>query len=185
MALSPAEMDAAVLANLEARTGKGLDHWTALLDGAPAFAKPAAAVAWLKAEHGLGHVTAQIIVRKWRARDLPDPGGDPVDTALEGAGSAVFRRIATALAADVPNQRIMPRKSYVGLGTPVQFAVAARPKTPGAVLWLALVAQDGSLPPLPPAPRLGGSDRFKLLFEIRSEADERTALAHLRAAAMT
>ena len=184
MALSPAEMDAAVLANLKAKTGMDLDHWMGLLDSAPTFSKPAAAVAWLKAEHDLGHVTAQIIVRKWRDRGRGEPEGDPVETVLGGPGGAMFRRIATALAADVPNLQIMPRKSYVGLGKAVQFAVATRPRTPGAVLWLGLVAQDGSLAALPTAPRLGGSDRFKLLLEIGTEADIETALTHLRAAAV-
>lgn len=183
MALTPAEMDAAVLANLAARTGRDINHWIGLLESAPPFPKPAAAVAWLKAEHGLGHVTAQIIVRKWKDHDRSEPEGDLVEAVLGERGSALFRRIVSALAAEVPNLQIMPRKSYVGLGTPVQFAVAARPKTSAAILCLGLVSQDVSLAPLPKAPRIGGSDRFSLLLELASEADIETALAHLRAAA--
>lgn len=183
MALSPAEMDAAVLANLAQRTGKGLDHWLALLNGAPPLGKPAAAVAWLKAEHGLGHVTAQIIVRKWKERRDRDTESDPVESVLGVPGAAMLQRIFSALAADVPNLSLMPRKSYVGLGTPVQFAVAARPRKSEAILWLALIAQDARLPRLGPAQRLGGSDRFTLLLEVGSDSDIDTALVHLRAAA--
>ena len=184
MALTPAEMDAAVLANLAAKTGRDISHWIGLLESAPPFATPAEAVAWLKVEHGLGHVTAQIIVRKWKHRRRADPEGDPVDTVLGERGGVLFLRIVSALAADVPNLQIMPRKTYVGLGTPTQFAVAARPKSSATLLCLGLVAQDKCLAPLPEAPRLGGSDRFKLLLEIGSDADIETALVHLRSAAL-
>ena len=183
MALSPAEMDAAVLANLARRTGRDLDHWIGLLDSAPSLDKPAAAVAWLKAEHGLGHVTAQISVRTWKDRGRRAPDEDPVEAVLGEAGAAMLRRILPVRAQDVPDARLMPRKRYVGIGTPVQFAVAARPTRSGAVLWLALTGQDVRLAPLAPAPRLGGSDLIGLLLEIGSEADIETALAHLRAAA--
>lgn len=183
MALSPAEMDAAVLRNLEAKTGQGLDLWIGRLDGAGPFDKPTAALAWLKAEHGLGHVTAQIIVRKWRERGLPAPEGDPVEAALGPRGAALLAVIAAELGARLPSLQVMPRKAYVALGAPVQFAVAARPKRGKAALWLALVAQDASLPPLPPAPPLGGSDRFRHLLEVGGEADLPLAVAHLRAAA--
>jgi hypothetical protein len=183
MALSPSEMDAAVLANLAQRTGKGLDHWIGLLESAPPFGKPAAAVAWLKAQHGLGHVTAQIIVRKWKEASNRETDADPVVTVLGERGAALLQRIFSALAADVPNLQLMPRKSYVGLGTPVQFAVAARPSKSEAVICFALIAQDARLAPLAPAPRLGGSDRFTLLLEVGSDSDIDTALAHLRAAA--
>ena len=95
MALTPAEMDAAVLANLAARTGKDIDHWIGVLEGAPPFSRPAAAVAWLKVEHGLGHVTAQIIVRKWKDKGRSDPEEDPVAAVLGergGAFASIFAR---------------------------------------------------------------------------------------------
>jgi hypothetical protein len=183
MALSPAEMDAAVLANLEAKTGKGLDHWIALLDGAGPFAKLAGAVVWLKSTHGLGHVTAQIIVRKWHQRGASAPDGDPLEAVLGASGATLLRELHAALAADLPEVQLMPRKAYVGLGAPVQFAVALGPGRSDAVIRLALVGQDRSRPPLPAAPRLGGSDRFRLLLEVGPEDDMAGVLAHLRAAA--
>jgi hypothetical protein len=183
MALSPAEMDAAILANLEAKTGRDLDHWIGRLDVAGPFEKPAAAVTWLKTTHGLGHVTAQIIVRKWRDRATDAPEGDPVEAVLGTRGAALLRDLHAVLAADLPEVQVMPRKAYVGLGAPVQFAVAARPRRPGAVLVFALVGQDMSRPALPPAPRLGGSDRFRLLLEVGRDDDMAGVLAHLRAAA--
>ncbi|MGP1355444.1 DUF4287 domain-containing protein [Roseicyclus sp.] len=183
MALSPAEMDAAVLANLAGKTGRTPDDWIGLLDGAGPFEKPAAAVTWLKTTHGLGHVTAQIIVRKWRERDTDASEGDPVAAVLGTRGAALLRDLHAVLAADRPEVRLMPRKAYVGLGAPVQFAVAARPRHSGAVLVLALVGQDTSRHPLPPAPRLGGSDRFRLLLEVGQDDDMGGVLAHLRAAA--
>ncbi|MGP1396900.1 MAG: DUF4287 domain-containing protein [Inquilinaceae bacterium] len=129
MALSPAEMDEAVLRNLAEKTGRDLDDWQRLLGSAGPFAKPAAAVNWLKGEHGLGHVTAQIIVRKLKEKGATPPDGDAVGAVLGSAGAGALRRILVDLVAHVPDLQVMPRKAYVGLGTPVQFAVAVRPKS--------------------------------------------------------
>lgn len=183
MALGPEEMDAAVLRNLAGKTGKDLDFWFETLRAAGPFKKPAALVAWLKAEHGLGHVTAQIIARKWRDRDAPASQIDPIDAALGREGAQMLRRMHDALAVGMPDLQMMPRKAYVGLGTPVQFAVASRPRVPGPCLWLALLAQDRKQEPLKSAPRIGGSDRFRLLLEVEPRTDLDKVLAHLRAAA--
>jgi len=68
MALSPTEMDAAVIRNLADKTGRTLKQWQAILEAAGPFAKPAAAATWLKSAHSLGHVTAQIVVGILRRR---------------------------------------------------------------------------------------------------------------------
>ena len=51
--------------------GRGLESWVQALQAAGPFGKPGEAVAWLKAQ-GLGHVTAQVVVRQMRpARAAP------------------------------------------------------------------------------------------------------------------
>ena len=73
-----------------------------------------------------------------------------------------------------PNLQIMPRKSYVGLGTPKhQYLPWPRGQNPSVTLLYPWGWSRRTRPwrPLPEAPRLGGSDRFKLLLEISTDAD--------------
>jgi hypothetical protein len=174
MALDPEAMDAAVLRNLEAKTGRRLEAWLSVLQAAGPFAKPALAVDWLKAQ-GLGHVTAQVVVRQAG----PAPRGPTVDGVLGAAGGALFREIETVLAREVPQLKVGVRQGYVTLATKVQFAVAG---PAGSGIRLGLVAQAPGAA-LPPAPPMGGSDRFRLLLEVPNMEAISGAIVHLRAAA--
>lgn len=174
MALDPEAMDAAVLRNLAAKTGRGLEEWLAALQATGPFAKPAEAVAWLKAQ-GLGHVTAQVVVR----HSGTSPTGATVETVLGTRGATLFRALEAALAREVPGLKVGVRKGYVTLGTRVQFAVAV-PAGKGTGIRLGLVTQ-GPGATLPPAPPMGGSDRFRLLVEVPDEKAFPVALVHLRA----
>lgn len=176
MALDPEAMDAAVLANLRARTGRGLDDWKAALDEAGPFARPGEAVAWLKAQ-GMGHVTAQVVVRHLRPA-APRP---TVETVLGPEGAALFHALVAELGPLVPGLRVGVRKGYVTLATGVQFAVAV-PARGGSGIRLGLISQAEGLP-LPPAPPMGGSDRFRLLLDVPDRAVIDAAIVHLRAAA--
>lgn len=177
MALDPEAMDAAVLRGLEAKTGRGPEAWLALLDGAGPFVKPSEAVAWLKAQ-GMGHVTAQVVVRRWRGATV---SGGTLDAVLGVEGAALLRELVARLDGEVPGLRVGVRAGYVTLGTGVQFAVAVRAKG-GPGIWLGLVAQ-GEGPSLPPAPQMGGSGRFRLLLEVPGTEGVEAAVVHLRAAA--
>jgi len=177
MALDPEAMEEAVLRGLEAKTGRGLDLWKAALDGAGPFAKPALAVAWLKAQ-GMGHVTAQVVERRWRGASI---SGGTVEEVLGSEGAALFATLETRLRGLVPGLRVGVRKGYVTLGTSVQFAVVTRVPQGGG-LRIGLVAQAEG-PALPPAPPIGGSARFGLLLELSGQNGVDRALAHLSAAA--
>lgn len=175
MALDPEAMEEAVLRGLEAKTGRGLEAWKAALDGAGPFAKPALAVAWLKAQ-GMGHVTAQVVERRWRGASI---AGGTVEDVLGAEGAALFAALEARFRAAVPGLRVGVRKGYVTLGTSVQFAVAVRAERG---LRMGLVGQAEG-PPLPPAPALGGSGRFRVLLELSDAGGVDAAIAHLRAAA--
>lgn len=176
MALDPQAMDAAVLANLRARTGRDQTDWIAALDAAGPFAKPAQAIAWLKAQ-GMGHVTAQVLVRHWQ----PAAPAPTVGSVLGSQGAELLFALVARLGPMVPGLRVGVRKGYVTLGTGVQFAVAvAGREAPG--IRLGLVAQAPG-PALPPAPPMGGSGRFRLLLDVPEAAAIDAAIAHLHAAA--
>ncbi|MCA2985373.1 MAG: DUF4287 domain-containing protein [Gemmatimonas sp.] len=74
MALSPREMQAAIVRNLPERTGRTLEAWVREVRAhGPTLADRslrAARTAWLKQHHGLGHIQAQVIA----AHEL-DAGG--------------------------------------------------------------------------------------------------------------
>ncbi|MCZ8153012.1 MAG: DUF4287 domain-containing protein [Rhodobacteraceae bacterium] len=176
MALDPEAMDAAVLRGLAAKTGRGLEDWLVALEAAGPFATPSAAVAWLKSQ-GMGHVTAQVVVRAGR----PAAAGPTVEAVLGPEGAALFTVLVERLGEAVPELRIGLRKGYVTLGTQVQFAVAVRPKSgPGLRLGLTGQAEGSALPPAPP---MGGSGRFRLLLDLSDVGGIEGAVVHLRAAA--
>ncbi|MBA4350979.1 MAG: hypothetical protein C0427_07005 [Rhodobacter sp.] len=176
MALDPEAMDAAVLRGLAAKTGRGLEDWLVALEVAGPFATPSAAVAWLKSQ-GMGHVTAQVVVRAGR----PAVAGNTLEAVLGTEGAALFNALVERLGEAVPGLRIGLRKGYATLGTQVQFAVAVRAKD-GPGLWLGLTGQaEGAA--LPPAPRMGGSGRFRLLLALSDVGGVEGAVVHLRAAA--
>lgn len=186
MALSPAEMDAAVVRNLPTKTGRSLEDWHALLVTAGPFAKPAAAVAWLKAEHGLGHVTAQIIVRTLAQSGAPLPTEAERLAGLFGAVGMgprdLFERLRAALVAAIPESRLTVGRTYAGFGNPVQF-LAVHPVRGRDELVLGLAAFDPESGQPPAALRLGGSDRIRYRLEFAAPGDIDMVLRHARASA--
>lgn len=134
MPTSPNGMMDAVLANLEAKSGHPPTHWIAVLrEQFPEVAagngvKRKDRIDWLKREHGLGHVTAAILVDK---ATEPDDYEEPSDAALleaQYAGAKAALRpihdrlieLARGLGVDV---RIEARQTYVSLARIHQFAV--------------------------------------------------------------
>jgi len=176
MALHPEEMEAAVIRNLAAKTGRGLEEWIAVLAAGPVFAKPAEAVTWLKGQ-GLGHIAAQIVVKRAR-------GGGPVAPgvhrdALFPPGSAVraMAEVAeAALVAAFPGTVVTDCKGYVGYGDPLQYAVLTA-KRGGVVAGLARIAPGLPVPEV--AKGLGGG-RIGWKMAIAGEEDVARLLAHLR-----
>ena len=79
MGKSPKEMADAIVKNLPEKTGKSLDEWLTILAGSGPVSKKERIV-WLKTEHELGHVTAQVIAA--RADDAETGGGYDNPAAL-------------------------------------------------------------------------------------------------------
>lgn len=63
MGLSPQKMGESILRNLPIKTGKTIEEWLKLAEDSGLEDKKSM-ISWLKSEHNLGHVTAQIITAK-------------------------------------------------------------------------------------------------------------------------
>lgn len=116
---------AKMIANLEANTGRSLDQWVgaALASG---HAKHGQIVAWLKADHGLGHGYANLVAHKALASDAGSLADDEL-TAAMFAGPKAAMRPAYDKAADFVRSlgevEFAPKKGYVGLRRNKQFAL--------------------------------------------------------------
>ena len=183
MTTNPTETVARLVENLKATTGKTLEEWTAVLK-ATGLDKHAALVAHLKAEHGLTHGRANMIVLKARGTDAGSMDGDGLVDAMFAGDKARLRPIYDAILAacatygqDVEPQ---PKKGYVSLRRKRQFGLA-QPSTKDR-LDLGL-----NLKGVAPAGRLEASGSFNAMvthrMRIGAEAEvDAELLGWLRAA---
>jgi Domain of unknown function (DUF4287)/Domain of unknown function (DUF5655) len=179
MALHPAEMDAAIIRNLAQKTGYDLKAWIAILKSAPNFEKSSDAVKWLKSEHGLGHVTAMLIVKR---ANQPAPDGPTVllDKLFETPSQRkLFNALRTQIEAAVSETIVTPCKTYAGFGNPRQYAVV-KPDRQGG-LTVGSSTYDNSLAKPVAAKGLGGGDRICWKVEVSSTTDIDVVIRHLTA----
>ncbi|MFA5684693.1 MAG: DUF4287 domain-containing protein [Lysobacteraceae bacterium] len=157
--------------NLEKQTGKDRAQWIALAN-AQGFAKHGELVAWLKAEHGIGHGYANLVAV--HAREAAAGGASSAEeliaalfagrkSALKPRYDAVMQQLAT-LGSEVD---IAPKKTCVSLRRSKQFALL-QPSTTGRLdlgLNLKGVAPQGRL-------EAAGSFNAMCSHRIRLERDE-------------
>ena len=117
---------------LKGETGKDLTAWMKVLDSAPSR-KRNEVIAWLKSEHGFGHMNASLLA------GIHANGGKPVyastDDLLENqfAKAADMRPLYAALMEFVkknfPASTVLPKKTYVSILENREFgAVNIKPK---------------------------------------------------------
>jgi hypothetical protein len=120
------EQIATQVANLERSSGKSLAEWIEIVR-ASGIEKHAAAVAMLKAEHGIGHGNANLVVIKAREAMA---GGPPTDERLiashyAGRNAALrpaYEAVVAAVRAFGDDVELAPKKTYVSLRRRRQFA---------------------------------------------------------------
>ena len=199
MALSPREMQAAIVRNLPERTGRTLEAWVREVRAhGPTLADRslrAARTAWLKQHHGLGHIQAQVIAAHAEDAGGAYEDGDALLTTLFAPGSAshaLFEQVVRLVRATDGSVEVVPCRTYVGLraGLPSarQFAVLKPLRTRGAgggidddALLMGLAFSPESLPtatdaaigtqPAKARRGLGGSARITHELLLRSSAD--------------
>lgn len=121
-----ADATASMIANLAEKTGRALEQWVAIA-AESGKTKHGELVAWLKAEHGLGHGYANLIAHTLNksAADAQD-AGDLLAAQYAGA-KAGLRPIYDALIAAAQgfgaDVEAVPKKAYVSLRRSKQFAI--------------------------------------------------------------
>lgn len=117
---------ATMIANLKVKTGKSLDEWTALARGS-GQAKHGALVAWLKAEHALGHGYANLVAHKTFAADAgSSDDADLMEAMFAGSKAAMkpaYDRVA-GIVSGLEGVQFAPKKGYVSFRRNKQFGLA-------------------------------------------------------------
>jgi hypothetical protein len=179
--MSPGEMIAAVKANMLEKTGKTFEAWVKIAKASgPRTAKEC--YAWLKKEHGVPHLSAEIIADKASGDCLLEAYGNPdslVEAMYSGPKAGLrpihdkLVKLGRQLGKDVV---VTPCKTYVSLRRKKQFAIV-RPATRTRVdLCLALseVKPQGRLE----AVRKLASDRISHLIRIESAKEIDAEVKH-------
>jgi predicted transport protein len=120
------EQTANQVANLERSSGRSLTEWIEIVR-ASGIEKHGEAVAMLKANYGIGHGNANLVVVRAREAAAGGPTTDDALVASQYAGRhAGLRPAYDAVIAEVrtfgPDVELAPKKSYVSLRRRKQFA---------------------------------------------------------------
>ncbi len=120
------DAEATMRVNLEKNTGKSFDAWMAMARKKN-FAKHGEIVAWLKAEHELGHGFANMIALRSRESAETPPDGDDLVGAQYAGAKAALKPIYDAVTAAVEKLggdiEISPKKTCVSYRRNKQFAL--------------------------------------------------------------
>ena len=137
--MTPAEMQQAVIRGLKDKTGRDMAEWLEVLE-AEDLGTRKEKVAWLKAMHGVGHVTATILAdhAEGVAHAQLSPT-DLLDQLFGDASTSIRAKLdeVLAFARELGAVEVVPCKGYVGLRTVRQIA-AIRPKSGRLEIGLAL-----------------------------------------------
>ena len=117
-----------MIANLEAKTGRGFDDWLATARGS-GHGKHKPLVDWLKAEHGLTHGYANLVAHKAMGSDAGSSADDDLMAAMFAGPKVAMRPVYDKVAAileGLGGVEFAPKKGYVsfrrakqlGLGQP-------------------------------------------------------------------
>lgn len=121
-----AATEAKMIENLKATTGRDMEEWVKTA-GAAGLSRHGEIVAYLKADHGLGHGYANLIVHRLLKSAASD--ANPSDlVAMQYCGAKaglrpVYDALAGALSAMGPDVELAPKKAYVSVRAAKQFAI--------------------------------------------------------------
>jgi hypothetical protein len=126
MSKSPEEMTNAMISNFKEKTGKTLEQWIAIAKKS-GEEKHGAIVKYLKAEHGMTHGFANLVVHKTLKSDAGS-ASDVDLVALQYSGpkaelKPIYDAVIKAVNGLGKDVEVSPKKSYVSLRRNKQFAL--------------------------------------------------------------
>src|SRR6266568_3615281 len=150
---------AAPIRNIEARYGRPISEWLALI-AASGLTKHTDVVAMLKAEHGMAHGAAHRVSLLSRQAAAPAPASadaavDALYTGKKAALRPLHDQLMTVINALGTDVATVPKKGYLSIRRAKQFAMI-QPSGAGRLL-----------PGIPPTARLEAAGSFNALFTHR------------------
>ena len=124
---TPEEQTQSMINNLPEKTGKSLPQWLALCKKS-GLEKHGELVKFLKADHGMTHGFANLVVHEYRngAVSAPTAGSDLVVTQYSGPKAdlkPVYDVLVTQIKAFGNDVELAPKKAYVSLRRSKQFGL--------------------------------------------------------------
>ncbi len=171
MALSAKEMQVAIEGNLEKKTGRTIEAWLIVAETAQ-LSDERLLVKWLKAQHGLGHVTAQLVAA--RSQQKPETYADEgalLRRLFDRKQQALLKAIEAMLQEEVPSVERVVCKTYVGFRAPRQFATI-RPVDGASAVALAFALGRDGLGLLATRFRGGGGMTHEVKISDKKQIDE-------------
>ena len=112
------------IANIERRTGRSMDELVAMV-AASGLQKHGEIVAWLKAEHGLGHGDANLVALTWKRGPLtgvdPDDAVDAIYAGPKAALRPLHDRVIALVRGFGDDVELAPKQAYMSLRRKKQF----------------------------------------------------------------
>lgn len=121
----PVAETAAMVANLETKTGKSLDAWLRLTKESGQH-KHKALVDWLKVNHSLGHGYANLVAHKTLGSDAGSSDDAALMEAMFAGPKAAIRPVydkVAAIVSGLDGAQFAPKKAYVSLRRAKQFGL--------------------------------------------------------------
>ncbi len=128
MAKSPAEMEAAMIADFQSKTGKTLDQWLAIAKRSGSE-KHGALMKVLKSDYGMTHGFANFVALKHFKSDagsLQNDGADLVAVQYAGDKAALrplYDKLVEAISGFGRDVEFSPKKAYVSVRRSKQFSI--------------------------------------------------------------
>lgn len=143
MPRTPEEMFAVLIKNMPAKTGKTLDEWKALVAAqGPESRKDR--INWLKENHGMGHVYAQVVADSLVVPDWVGKSPEELLAAQYAKEKApllpIYERVVSAVRSLGDDTRVEPRKTYVAFSRQRQFGIVQATTRDRVTVGLALGA---------------------------------------------
>lgn len=178
MAKTPEEIGAAMVAGLKEKTGKSIDEWVKIVKGSK-LGKHGQIVAFLKAEHGIGHGYANLITHTALSGAPGEADGNDLVQAQYAGAKAGLRPIYDALIKMIEglgkDVEVSPKKTYVSLRRSKQFALIQ--PTTATRIDLGIKLKD-----TPPAGRLEAAGSFNAMVTHRVKITDKSEInAELKA----